>query len=511
MVGTELILTDCGLIGGRSKLALTSRLTMALRTAFDDYLAFLTSNPVNRDGDDRKPSPVQGRMHPIRTTAERGECTTQFTRLVKRTKVQFAKDPDGEGDDRWRSSVQNVLRRARIYADTLDGAHSAEKLFQRFDAAFSRSEIITDTLAPLEFVEFSADGPFEFGTFRVMKFSELELRTIIENDTREIFWPDSTLDTPLLSQYWWLVVSGKRDPDYAGQLFEITEFLEGPVVERRYGNFPPDVERALKALVLFDWDFVGISYPGPRDIDRYLPDIQNNGWFGFNLPFVLRSGGSLYCPPPQAPDISRLSLDPVFDPDGVEYGVSPTRAIYPDSNSFFRTVTEFESQLNIVRAQTDRWQFIDVAVGYLVKAFFSDELDQLLWHITAIEALLGERRGGLTETLAQRCGLVLSSSKEDRKKIKNSFRNLYDIRSHIVHGNTNQPQAREGHLAIARNIARDAVVWFLRYLCFLADDIPAHDERHPERPELLSALDMGKEERERLSYLLGRLPPSFPS
>ena len=485
---------------------------MVLRTAFDDYIAFLASNPVNRDGDDRKPFPVQGRMHPIRTTAERGECTQQFIRLVKRTKAQYAKNPDYERDDSWQSSVQHVLRRARIYADALDGACSTEKLFQRFDAAFSPSVIITDTLAPLEFVEFSADGPFEFGTFRVMKFSQQELKTILENDTREIFWSDSTLDTRLLSKYWWLVVSEKSEPDYAGQLFDIdiSEFLGRPV-ERRYGNFPPGVERALKALVLYDWDSDSFSYSKPRDIGRYLLDKENDGWFGFNLPFVLRSGGSLYCPPPRAPDISRLSLEPVIDPDGVEYGVHPIRFIYPDSSSFFRTVTEFESQLNKVRDQTDRWQFIDVAVGYLVKAFFSDELDQLLWHITAIEALLGERKGGLTETLAKRCGLVLSSSKEDRKKIKRSFRNLYDIRSNIVHGNTNQPQTREGHLAIARNIARDAAVWFLRYLCFLAKDIPAHDECHPERSQLLSALDMGKQERERLSYLIGRVPPSFPS
>ena len=41
-----------------------------------------------------------------------------------------------------------------------------------------------------------------------------------------------------------------------------------------------------------------------------------------------------------------------------------------ETQGFYRMVTQLEAQLKTVRDQTDRWQFIDVAVGYLVKAFF---------------------------------------------------------------------------------------------------------------------------------------------
>ena len=190
---------------------------MALQTAFKGYLALLTINPVQRDDGKRRLYLVQNRVHQIRTMAERSECTPQFTRLVKETKSQYAKRPDRERDDSWRSSIRHVLQRARIYADALDGDRSDEQLFRRFVAAFTRSESNTDFLAPLEYVAFSADAPLDFGSFRVKKFSEQELITITENDTREIFYPESTLeDTRLLCQYWWLVVSEKSEPDYAG-------------------------------------------------------------------------------------------------------------------------------------------------------------------------------------------------------------------------------------------------------------------------------------------------------
>ena len=474
---------------------------MELQTAFDHYLALLASNPINKNDEIEDSILVQDRVHQIRAMAKKSERTRQFTRLVKETKAQYAKHPDRERDDSWRVSVQHVLRRARIYADSLDGGRSVEELFQSFVAAFTRNETITYILAPLEYVEFSADVALVFDSFRIKKFSKQELTAIIENDTREIFYPDSTLDMHLLSQYWWLVASEKSQPCYAGQFLMLPrkEELQQPV-ERHYGHFPPAILRVLQTLVLYDWD--GNSCVDPRDVDRYCLNGQER-WLGFTLPFVLRSGGSLFRPPAQAPDISCLALEPVFDPDGVEAGERPMHFISLDAAetcSFSLTVTEFETQLNIIRSQTARWQFIDVAVNYLVKAFFSDELDQLLWHMVTIEALLGQNTKALTETLARRCGLVLGSSKEDRKKIAQSFKKLYALRSDVVHGNTRLRNLHEGNLAIARYIARDVAVWFLQYLCFLAEGLTVDDERHPERTELLSALEH-EEARARTSLI----------
>ena len=476
-----------------------------LERALRNYLRLLSINP---------PHPANDRVRQIRTVAERSERTPQFSHLAKETKASFAKNPDREGDESWRFSVHHVLRRARIYTDALDGVPS-EDLLQRFAAAFTRKEITTDILAPLESVQFSGDVCLDFDAFRVTKFSKEELSKVTESDTRDIFYPDSTLDMRLLSQYWWLVVRERGEPGYAGQCLSIkVDFGEQPV-ERFCREFPSSVHHALRSLVLYDWNCDRIL-ADQKDIDRYLPEGQD-GWFRFSLPFILRSGGSPFGPPDRAPDLSHLSLEPVFDPNGDEYGERPISDIHPGVTSFSRSIAEYESQLDTIldtirsrNAQATEWHFVDVALSYLIKAFFADGLDQLLWHIAAIEALLGESQERLTETLARRCGLILGSSNEDRKRVRKSFKKLYDLRCDLVHGKTKQSNAQEGHLAIARNLARDVLIWFLQYLCFLAEDLPAGDRRLPKRAELLAALETKEDSRKRVSYLLSRVPGSFP-
>ena len=145
----------------------------------------------------------------------------------------------------------------------------------------------------------------------------------------------------LLSQYWWLVVREINEPCYAGQHLKISPLEFQPTVERHYGHFPSAVACALQTLVLYDWDFDGISWADPRDVSRYLLDGQDR-WLGFTLPLVLWSGGSLFRSPAQAPDISCLALEPVHDLDGVERGERPACYIYLDATetcSFSRTVT----------------------------------------------------------------------------------------------------------------------------------------------------------------------------
>ena len=76
-----------------------------LERALRNYLRLLSINP---------PHPAKDRVRQIRTLAEGSECTLQFSHLAKATKARFAKNPDHEGDESWRISVQHVLRRARM-------------------------------------------------------------------------------------------------------------------------------------------------------------------------------------------------------------------------------------------------------------------------------------------------------------------------------------------------------------------------------------------------------------
>ena len=484
---------------------------MALQSAFNDYIGILAEDNELVGQEDGRLYILRDRTRRIRSLVERCERTSQFRRLVKETKTEYAEHPDREGDDSWQSSVSHVLRRSRIYAAVNGGDHSSNELLKRFVDAFAGVECTAVFMAPLEAVEFSANRPLEFGSFQIRKFSREEFSTITENDTRSLFYEESVLDIRLLSQYWWLVVPYVPKSIYPGQRFKIN-VLRYPV-ERRYSSFPTPVERILQSLVLYDW---GTNLDAnPNNGRRYGPLEDSQIWLGFSLPFVMSFGGSLFGPPGQAPEVSRLALEPFFNEDGEEIGERPRSPIHylsaEETRAFCHSVEKFDNQLNTIRTQTEKWNFIDVATSHLVKAFFSFELDQLLWHTVAIEALLGDHEFGLTDTLARRCGTVLGCTNAERKKIRKSFRKIYGLRSDVVHGNTELGEIHNGHLSVARYIARDVTVWFLKYLCVVAEGIPPSDDCLPHRSELLPALDTKPAQRERISHIFSRVPTNFPS
>ncbi|MDE2889435.1 MAG: HEPN domain-containing protein [Gemmatimonadota bacterium] len=482
---------------------------MALQSAFDDYIAILAENKELVGDEKGQLHILRNRTHQMRAIIEKCERTSRFRHLLKETKAAYAKRLD-EGDEMWRFSVRNVLRRARIYADAFGADCFIEELFQRFVNAFSKSEDIYVLLAPLEYVELKSNDPLEFDSFRLIKYSMQDLSLVTENETRELFFSGSTLDIGLLAQYWWIEAHYKTESRYPGPSFNIPR--PDISVERHFSRFPPTIERILQTLVLYDWDRNGLLNRG--DIKHYTVEENTSGWFGFSLPFIIRCGGSLFSPPSQAPDISRLALEPFFDRDGVEIGERPSCSLYfnqAETSSFRSELVEIEKQLGLIRDHGDRWKFIDVGVKHLVKAFFAFELDQLLWHTVAIEALLGERGPSLTKTLARRCGSVLGCTSAERTGIRDSFRKIYDLRSDVVHGNTKLREIHNGHLSVARYIARDVTVWFLKYLCHVAKGIQPNDERLPHRRELLYALDGRRDARKRITHLFDRVPVDFPS
>ena len=91
-------------------------------------------------------------------------------------------------------------------------------------------------------------------------------------------------------------------------------------------------------------------------------------------------------------------------------------------------------------------------MGYFVKAFFTDSfekgLEQLLWNITALEALLGEKNDDLTESLARRISTILGTTKKEKKKIKKQFKELYNFRCALVHGIHFKEEIYIGHLRV---------------------------------------------------------------
>lgn len=69
--------------------------------------------------------------------------------------------------------------------------------------------------------------------------------------------------------------------------------------------------------------------------------------------------------------------------------------VEPEENEFFeQCITLYGQILRYIEPIPEQWHFIEIAWGYFIKAYFADGLEQLLWHITTLEALLGEKRRG---------------------------------------------------------------------------------------------------------------------
>jgi hypothetical protein len=142
----------------------------------------------------------------------------------------------------------------------------------------------------------------------------------------------------------------------------------------------------------------------------------------------------------------------------------------------------------------------------------SERLEQLLWHMIAIEAALGEQlpNESVTGVLRRRLGFILGGTEASRKEISKSFRDLYDFRSGLVHGGHPRSEVFKGHLAEARKLARAAVVWAIRGFSLLAKKGNVTPTLAPKRSDLLRLLDMTEEERLRLPAQVSWLPSSFP-
>ena len=95
----------------------------------------------------------------------------------------------------------------------------------------------------------------------------------------------------------------------------------------------------------------------------------------------------------------------------------------------------------------------------LIKLFDeSDEVFEFISCMTAIEALLGDEkpRASMTELLADRVSYLLGNTSETRQELKESFIDLYDYRSKILHGRTSMIGDKHHELQSAlRNLTKD--------------------------------------------------------
>lgn len=447
----------------------------------------------------------------------------EFRALLKETISAFHRKHwhSSRSESSWRDAICQFFRRTGFYTDTFfNGSDTPRDLVNRYEKAFQRRHVQTTYLAPMEFVKFPKTE-LKFSGFEIRKFDRDELDAIVGNDVNRVFYPYTVVDKDdleALKQYWFIVVRAEEEVRRWGTLTISREAVG--FVSPKYTRFPPAIEPALKRLVLFDW----LEKP-QEEIHQKEQKPRKACWpyglpFGFETPFVILVDDCDLERPKSAPDYATLkSYVPKGEDQytGKEYNAHHIIFNLNESRvaAFEQCVQRADEYLGHLRLETKdtHWPFLKVAIDNLIKAFFADGLDQLLWHITALEAMLGERGPGLTESLARRTAAILGTTKRERENWKKEFKHLYDLRSNLLHGRKFKQNTHRQRLFEARMMAVRVTIWFVHYLGEIAARINEGTLKSevPKREDFLTLLDRSEADWVRLRTLLNNLPNGFPA
>ena len=440
----------------------------------------------------------------VRTLEESKEFGLLLKELSKRANSDHSKRCDLSF---WKHGVGNYLKRSGFYLELANEENQDVKitLQKLLETLEKKTETIT-YLAPMEFI-YLAKEFIDCSNFKIQKFSIRELEGLLDKNLNEIFYPYAFLDPGFLSNYWFVMVKETKPISSIGHItFNLGEVGK---VKLEYSPYP-SLERALRRLVFYDWR------PDYSRGDEIQPGDWK-GWMGFSIPFVLKISDNFLEAPLRAPEISKLSTEPYFDPNTGEEELSEGPEILirldnEETEKLEKTIKKMDELLRTFEAAEAKWPFVFVSLGFLTKAFFVNGLEQLLWHIASIEALLGERGNGVTNRLADRVGNILGGTKEECKSFKKQFKEVYDFRSGLVHGREFTDQIWESHLYHARDMARRILCWFLNFLRIAQDTLESTNPHgYLNRQEILAAIDLGSTTIKSLSNISGSLPPKFPN
>lgn len=450
----------------------------------------------------------------VQGAVEALEGQSEFENLVSETRRVFqTKHEKSAIADHWKHAVKNFFRRSGCYL-TIFEAHEVEVkvLFERFETAFGKDHYTVTYLVPMELVRF-AKSFLEFDSFGIRKLDRDELNELFSNSVNKVFYPWAMVDTEQLLGLWFICqttslpakkVGGSSildDPD----LWKVREF------QLEFTSYPRILERTIELLALYNWR--EDEEPVPNDGLGTQKDASN-GWERFCMPVVLSTNDDLLIPPYSNPPLPPLTTQLVGDGEElievpfVHLDLSKER-----TESFEEFVRRTDKLLSELKTQENQWDFFDRALGFFAKAFVApDGPEQLLWHITMIEALLGENKEGITVRLARRLSRILGKVEEERKAIGKQFRELYDFRCNLVHGDNFEKKFYAAHLSNARSLARRTLLWFLHLLAEIQREFSrgASLESVLTRDEILVLLDLEEDERRRISRLAQSLPAKFP-
>jgi hypothetical protein len=431
------------------------------------------------------------------------EKSEQFVSLSKYTTKEFTKEKSIPGI--WEHHITTFFRWSGLYERIFeDDSLNREEICSLYTKELKAESGRWTYLAPIELVEFP-EQPLKFDNFTIQSFTAEELNSLLKQRTCELFYPWAVVDTYRLSQFWMIVCTEEKP------ISHLNLIVWGEEIRPKYSPFSGNLKNAFRILSLYKWRDQFFTDENPLlTEDARGPQLAN---VYPSIPFTIQIPNGFLDSPPPAPDLSDLPMEPMMDNSGEEVGERPYVAFdLSESETEFRDFVKNSGALIEKIKQVQQWQFIDVALSFMEKGFRDSGLEQLLWHITAIEALLGENVSGLVNLLKDRVSYVLATTQAERKKIKAIFVKLYDLRSRYMHGDEKllDPKVVHHDLAQAREMARQTTLWMLSYLNHVLEVNGKNQIPLPSRSTLLSVLDLNEQSRVETANLLSCLPKEFP-
>ncbi|MGH3644332.1 MAG: hypothetical protein ACRDUX_35540 [Mycobacterium sp.] len=477
-------------------------MTEHLHQPFDAYMALVAQRaPEQRPRRGGSPvAVIPNRAAGIAATVNALQASTQFKELVRATRDEFRDDfHSAKSDDRWSRAVSTFFKVGGCYGEPVWPAAPSD-LFDAYCNAFRQRVRTIRYLALLEFTEF-ARPRLDCGTFEIRRFSKAELDVFLRSDVSRSFYGYAVADTAQLCAYWFLVVQREEAVRPVSTIMTVDLSAMGSAFPS-YRLPPAPIEEALRVLALFDWELATPSARGE----------QPDGWMQLQIPLFLESSDHLLDPPRAAPDTSVLATETRADVDGEEFEV---RVIDVEvSEGACGQLEGFCCRVNSALRKFPsghHWHFFEVAMTYFIRAFLTRGIDQLLWHMTALEALLGGGPPEPIQRVGKRLGVILGDTRAVEEKIRRRFKELYALRCDLVHGNRVLDSIAATELADTRQLARKAMLWFAHGLHLLQSEAAMTNcTEMPSRTELLAVLDFDEKQRRQVGALIAQLPPMFP-
>jgi hypothetical protein len=364
------------------------------------------------------------------------------------------------GGEKVAFALANALRNLGLPCAMESSAPSASGDFGAIAAALERAFSASTTtrrhLCPLDLAD---DLPaLSFGRTRIDRFSQSDLQALFNNHRLERVYPGRSIDFTRLAQLQWLVVEETVEIDPNPEVRAIPILFE--LMDRDLGAFDPlarrypaAVEHALFGLLLAPWE----DWANMIEVD----------WRGFRLPWVYTVDEDLVIQPMAPPDATALSFEPVIYHDGFGGEIEDERPSVLPLEVGISTASEglIAETWRKLTASRGSELFQTPIEHFLVRAYLSSGIDELLAHMTVLEAALGEeadhdrklrpkpeRNLSATDRMARKIAGLLGD-----QKAADDYRALFKIRSLFVHGRAGLSTISTEQKVMARRLSRRVV------------------------------------------------------